>query len=80
MKDLKNKNEKYELIKLSDAYQLNKLFDEFLNKLRILDSLWLFEIDVTVEQTDQQLSRVILIGFILMLIYYFNSWGKWYEF
>lgn len=80
MEDLKNKNEKYELIKLSDAYQLNNTFDKFLNKLIILDHLYLLEGDVTVEQTDYQLSRVILIGFILMLIYYFNSWGEWYEF
>ena len=80
MKDLKNKNEKYELIKLSDVYHLNDTFDKFLNKLIILDHLYLLEMDVTVEQTDCQLSRVILIGFILMLIFYFNSWGEWYEF
>lgn len=80
MKDLKNKNNKYELIKLSDTYQLNETFDKFLNELIILEHLYLLEGDVTVEQTNYQLSRVILIGFILMLIYYFNSWGRWYEF
>lgn len=80
MENLKNKNERYELVKLSDAYQLNKSFNKFLNKLIILDHLYLLEMDVTVEQTDCQLSRVILIGFILMLIFYFNSWGEWYEF
>lgn len=80
MEDLKKKNDKYELIKLSDAYQLNDTFDKFLNKLIIVEHLYLLEMDVTVEQTDCQLSRVILIGFILMLIYYFNSWGEWYEF
>lgn len=76
MQDMKNENDKYELIKLSNDYQLNKLFNGFLNKLIILDSLWLIEMDATVEHKDYQLSRVILIGFILMLICYFNSWGK----